>query len=268
MLWKSNGGEVSVCAYSYTTLEENPRRCKMKSRTLIFLCFVPALALGSSACATKKYARTQVNDRVTPLERRTAEIEETTRRSNQDIAKVNQGIQDVRQETDRVQSQADRAQSKADQADSRASAVERSIDDLRANLDKYSLHNTATVNFRFDHYDLTTDAKAALDGLAAQIKGTGNYILEIEGFADSVGTDTYNDQLTQKRAESVRRYLAERHGIPLFRMRILGFGERRPVADNHTRAGRAQNRRVEVRMLTRDVKQDSAAQVTPRSQNK
>jgi OOP family OmpA-OmpF porin len=116
------------------------------------------------------------------------------------------------------------------------------------------------VNFRFDKYDLTPDARAALDDLAAQIKDRSNFVLEIEGFADAVGSTGYNDQLTQKRAESVRRYLAEQHGIPLYRMTILGFGKSRAVADNHTRTGRAQNRRVEVRLLTRNVSGAPTAQ--------
>ena len=77
--------------------------------------------------------------------------------------------------------------------------------------------------------------------------------MEIQGFADWIGNDAYNNQLTQKRADTVRRYLAEQHSIALFRMHILGFGKIRPVADNKTREGRAENRRVEIRLLTRTV---------------
>jgi OOP family OmpA-OmpF porin len=109
------------------------------------------------------------------------------------------------------------------------------------------------VHFKFNKYDLTPEAKESLDQLASQIKDRDNFILEIQGFADWIGSDAYNNQLTEKRADSVRRYLAEQHNIPLFRMHLLGFGELRPVADNKTRAGRAENRRVEIRLLTRNI---------------
>jgi OOP family OmpA-OmpF porin len=115
------------------------------------------------------------------------------------------------------------------------------------------------VNFNFDSHQLTDEAKMALDELAAQIKDRENFVLELQGFADATGTEAYNNQLTQRRADAVRRYLAEQHDIPLFRMHILGFGEMRSVADNSTREGRAQNRRVEVRLMTRAVTAGSTA---------
>jgi outer membrane protein OmpA-like peptidoglycan-associated protein len=216
--------------------------------------------LGASACATKKYARNQVNERVTPLEHRTGELEETSRRNSQDIGKLNEGLKDVQAATDRAQQQADSAAQRAEQANTRVGGAEQSVSDLRTNIDKYTLQNTATVNFRFDRYDLTPEARAALDDLAAQIKDRSNFVLEIQGFADAIGSAGYNDQLTQKRADSVRRYLAEQHNISLYRMTILGFGKSRPVADNHTGAGRAQNRRVEVRLLSRNISGGPTAQ--------
>jgi len=131
--------------------------------------------------------------------------------------------------------------------------AEQSVNDLRSNLDNYSLQSTAAVHFKFDSYQLTPEAKETLDQMASQIRDRDNFILEIQGFADWVGSDAYNNQLTQKRADSVRRYLAEQHNVPLFRTHILGFGEIRPVADNKTAEGRAENRRVEIRLLVRNV---------------
>jgi OmpA-OmpF porin, OOP family len=234
----------------------------MKSRIAVVLALSAFVAVSSSACATKKYARNRINERVTPLEQRAGELEETSRRNSQDISKIGSDITEVRGRTDRAQSQADTALARADEANSRAGSTEQSLGDLRANIDKYSLQNTAAVNFKFDSYQLTPEAQQALDQIAAQIKDRGNFILEIQGFADSTGTTGYNNQLTQKRADAVRRYLAEQHNIPLFRMHILGFGEVRAVADNQTREGRAQNRRVEVRLLTRGLGEGSAAQST------
>ena len=224
---------------------------KMKVAGLFALSML--LILGSVGCATKKYSRNRVNERMTPLEQRAGSLEETSRRNTQDIGQLGTDVNDVRGRADRAQTQADTALSRANEANTRATTTDESVNDLRNNVDKYSVQNTASVNFKFDSYQLTPEAITALDQLAAQIKDRENFILEIEGFADSTGSDQYNNQLTQKRANAVQRYLAEQHSIPLFRMRILGFGEVRPVADNNTRAGRAQNRRVEIRLLTRSV---------------
>lgn len=239
---------------------------KMKSKIAAVLTLSALIVLSSTACATKKYARNRVNERVTPLEQRTGELEETSRRNSQDIGRLGTDVTDVRGRVDRAQSQADTALARAGEAGNRASATEQTVEDLRTNLDKYSLQHTATVNFKFDSYQLTPEATEALDQIAAQIKDRGNFILEIQGFADATGTDVYNNQLTQKRANAVRRYLAEQHNIALFRMHILGFGEVRAVADNTTRAGRAQNRRVEVRLLTRNVTDNATTQSRSGSQ--
>ena len=239
----------------------------MKNKLVVLTALSILVVLSSVGCATKKYARNRVNERVTPLEQRTGELEETSRRNTQDIGRLGTDVTDVRGRADRAQSQADTAMSRAEQANTHAGTVEQSVTDLRSNIDKYGLQNTATVNFKFDSYTLTPEAKESLDQLAAQIKDRENFILEIEGFADATGSDSYNNQLTQRRADAVRRYLAEQHTIPLFRMHILGFGEVRAVADNTTRTGRAQNRRVEIRLLTRNISGGASATTTSGSQH-
>jgi outer membrane protein OmpA-like peptidoglycan-associated protein len=225
----------------------------LKSRLTILIVLASVVILGSAGCATKKYARNRISERVTPLENRTGELEETSRRNTQDIGRLSTDITDVRGRADRAQSQADTALSRADEANTRVTGAEHSVTDLRANLDNYTLQNTASVRFQFDSYELTPEAKQALDQLASQIKDRDNFILEIQGFADWIGSDLYNNQLTQKRADAVRRYIAEQHNVALFRMHILGFGKIRPVADNKTPEGRAENRRVEIRLLTRNI---------------
>jgi len=223
----------------------------MRTRLIQFAVISAIVALGSAGCATKKYARNRINERVAPLEQRTGELEETSRRNTQDIGRLGEDINEVRGRTDRAQTQADAALGRAEEANKRAGLAEQSVTDLRTNLDKYALQNTATINFKFDSYELTPEAKASLDQLASQIKDRNNFILEVTGFADWVGSDTYNNQLTEKRAGAVRRYLAEQHNVPLFRMHMLGFGELRAIADNSSPEGRAQNRRVEIRLLSR-----------------
>ena len=238
----------------------------MKRRLTYSLALTSVVVLASVGCATKKYARDRINERVMPLEHRTGELEETSRRNTQDIARLTTDITDVRGKADRAQSQADTALTRADEANNRVTGAERSVTDLRANLDSFTLQNTASVRFKFDSYELMPEAKQSLDQLAAQIKDRSNFILEIQGFADWVGSDAYNNQLTQRRAEAVRRYMADHHDIALFRMHILGFGKIRPVADNRTAEGRAENRRVEIRLLARNIGDASAAQTKTAAQ--
>jgi outer membrane protein OmpA-like peptidoglycan-associated protein len=217
----------------------------MKVKAMAVTGIVAAVMLGN-ACATKKYVRNRVNERATPLESRTGELEETSRRSTQDISRLGRDVEDVRQKTDRAQQQADRAASSAEQANTRVTGVEQTVSDLRTNLDKY-------IQFKASKSELLPEAMAALDELASQIKDRNGFLLEIEGFASAEGKADLNERLSQARSEAVKRYLAERHNIPLFRMAILGFGVSRPVAPNETKEGREQNRRVEVRLLTNNA---------------
>jgi outer membrane protein OmpA-like peptidoglycan-associated protein len=104
------------------------------------------------------------------------------------------------------------------------------------------------VNFDFDRYNIRPDAVPVLDEAVDLLKGAGDVSIVAEGHTDSIGTEAYNLKLSQRRADSVRNYLVE-HGIAADRIRTEGFGESRPVAPNDTADGRAQNRRVELRVL-------------------
>ena len=224
----------------------------MKVRAMVVAGLAGAL-LFVNGCATKKYVRNRVNERATPLENRTGELEETSRRNTQDISRISREVEDVRGRADRAQQQADRAASSAEQANTRVAGVEQSMTDLRTNLDKFTVQKTVTVLFEVKKSELLPEAMGALDELASQIRDRNGFLLEIEGFASADGATDMNDRLSQLRSEAVRRYLAERHNIPLHRMYILGFGESRPVADNGTLEGRVQNRRVQVRLLTNNA---------------
>ena len=224
----------------------------MKFRALVVLGLAIVITM-VSGCATKKHVRNRINERITPLENRTGELEETARRNTQDISRLSRDVEDVRLRTERAQQQADRAASSAEQANTRVTTVEQSIGDLRSNLDKYTVQKTVTVFFQVKKWELLPEEAAKLDELAAQIKDRNGFLLEIEGFASADGDTQLNDRLSEARSEAVRRYLAERHSVPLFRMSLLGFGESRPVADNETKEGREQNRRVEVRLLTNNA---------------
>src|ERR1700733_7771983 len=108
----------------------------MKLRLLTVALMLIVGVFLESGCATKKYVRNRVNERVTPLENRTGELEETSRRNTQEISRLSRDIQDVRGLASRAQEQADRAASSAEQANTRVTGVEESVTDLSANLDK------------------------------------------------------------------------------------------------------------------------------------
>jgi outer membrane protein OmpA-like peptidoglycan-associated protein len=117
-------------------------------------------------------------------------------------------------------------------------------------LDDYDVQETATVNFSLNSAVLSPDAKRQLDTLAQKALNAKGYMVEVSGHADSTGSDAKNFVLSQRRAESVIQYLAVTHKIPVRRfVTPMGYGKTEAVADNKTATGRAQNRRVEVKVL-------------------
>jgi len=101
------------------------------------------------------------------------------------------------------------------------------------------------VKFKTGSYDLNKDAKAALDEFAGKVKALNEqYFVEIQGHTDDVGGSHYNDDLGQRRADEVRRYLSRKDQMPLNRMSTISYGDTLPVAPNKTKKGRAANRRV------------------------
>jgi peptidoglycan-associated lipoprotein len=106
------------------------------------------------------------------------------------------------------------------------------------------------VRFKVNSFELTKDAKGALDEFAAKIKGLDKGVyLEIQGHTDDTGGADYNDQLGQQRAEAVRRYLAREHKLPLGRLSTISYGDTQPVETNKSAKGRSQNRRVVIVVL-------------------
>ena len=101
------------------------------------------------------------------------------------------------------------------------------------------------AKFKFDSAELSDGAKAALDGFVQTLiaEDRGVY-LEIQGHTDSTGEDSVNLSLGKRRAQAVMEYLHKQYRIPLHRMEVISYGSAQPIADNSTRDGRAQNRRV------------------------
>jgi OmpA-OmpF porin, OOP family len=239
----------------------------MSKKNTLILCMIAAFGLFMEmGCATKKYVKQQID----PVSGRVDELTEISKRNENAIKDVDSraqsGIQSVEAKATEVDGKAIAADKKALEAqemargaESKISVVESSLNQKISNIDSYKPVENASVTFKFNHADLTDESKAALDQLAAKVKDSKGYVLEIQGFTDNVGTETYNLALSQKRSENVVRYLAQQHQIPLFRMFILGLGEAKQIEDNKTKRGRAANRRVEITLLRSEIESATAA---------
>lgn len=180
-----------------------------------------------------------IDARVTPAEERLTAAEQNAQR-------VSGQIDELMAISNAARGGAKAAQDTADAAVAGVNATNKRISDL----DDYVVQNTATVNFRVNSSILSADAKAQLDQLAAAAAQLKGYVIEVTGFASAEGSAAANKRLSERRAQAVKDYLIENHNIPLRRMSTsYGYGELQAVADNTTRDGRAQNRRVEIKLL-------------------
>ena len=224
-------------------------------KKLVLVVPVLALALsGTTACATKKFVRTnvgEVNDKVDTLAKSVEENQERTKANEARIGEVDQRATAAAAAADQkaVQagSRADQAYSAAEAVNGRADAIEKASRRLVYEV----VLSEDKGNFKFGKATMPDEAKAELDTLVQQLKAEpkGAYI-EIEGHTDSAGTPDGNYKLGLERAENVKRYLYEQHQVPLHRINVISYGEDKPIAPNKTRDGRAQNRRVVIKVLT------------------
>ncbi|HEX7330843.1 MAG TPA: OmpA family protein [Pyrinomonadaceae bacterium] len=131
-----------------------------------------------------------------------------------------------------------------------ARAEVKRVDERVSALDDFDVQETVSVNFRTNSAVLSPEAKASLDSLASKATAARAYMIEVAGHTDSTGSDAKNFRLSRARADAVVQYLAVQHKIPLRRfVTPMGYGKTDAVADNTTREGRSQNRRVDVKMI-------------------
>ena len=213
----------------------------------------------SAGCTTKNYVRKQTE----PIIDKTNTLDELTAKNTRDIRDVDsraqQGIQGVNQKASEADQKANDARTRADQAQASASQASSRIDALSnqvANLDSYHSVVETSVHFGFNKANLTSKAKEALDQLLAEVPNTKGYLLVVEGDTDSVGSAGYNYKLSERRAEAVVQYLSEKN-IPAHKIYVIGLGKDKTAAPNKTAEGRAQNRRVEVRLMSNSTSKDS-----------
>ena len=230
------------------------------------LIAVAALALavgGTTACASKGYVKSQVGSVSSKVDTLTASLEETqerTRKNEAKIGEVDQKAGAARTAADSAQQSANTADGKAVQAQETARVAgdtAKMAGEKAEALDKSAKRMVYEVvlsedsgNFKFNSTQLPDEAKAQIDQLVAKLKADpkGAYF-EIEGHTDNAGDKMLNEKIGLERAEAVKRYLYEQHQIPLHRMNVISYGEDKPMAPNNTKAGRAQNRRVVLRVL-------------------
>lgn len=227
----------------------------MTFKTSLAVLLAGVAIMVSAGCTTKNYVRKQTQ----PIIDKTNELDELTAKNTNNIkdvdARAQQGIQGVNQKVSEVDQKATDARGRADQAQTLATQATNRIDALSnqvANLDSYHPVVETSVHFAFNKANLTTKAKDALDQLLAEVPKTKGYLLVIEGDTDSIGSAAYNYKLSERRAEAVVQYLSEK-SIPAHKIYVIGLGKDKSTASNHTADGRAQNRRVEVRLMSNDT---------------
>jgi peptidoglycan-associated lipoprotein len=218
---------------------------------------ITVLCVGAStACATKKFVRTsvgEVNEKVDSQGRAIEETQERTRRNEGRISEVDQKAAAAAQRAEA----ANTAAAQADQNAAAAKAVGAEANTKYDSMDKANKRLVYEVvlsedqgNFKFGKTQLPDEAKQKLDEMVAQLKQDPKAIyLEIEGHTDNVGSAQTNEKIGLERAESVKKYLYDQYQIPLHKMNVISYGKDKPVAPNKTRAGRAQNRRVVIKVL-------------------
>jgi peptidoglycan-associated lipoprotein len=202
---------------------------------------VAALAvLTGTGCVTKR----QFRDNVSATDTRISGVEDSVEANER-------RVDDLRKDTDarigEVRGQADRAYQTGTQALTKAEEAEKAA---RGKILWTVTLSDDKVRFGHNMAELSPEATSALDELASQVKAYGKAVyLEIEGHTDNSGPEEYNYQLGEERANAVRSYLNMKGGLPLHAMSTISLGETQPVTENSTREGRAQNRRVVVKVL-------------------
>jgi outer membrane protein OmpA-like peptidoglycan-associated protein len=187
-----------------------------------------------------------VESRAAPLEERASDTENKLSQVEANAQRLSGQLEELAAVSNAARGGAKAAQATADAAVAGVTATNERI----SALDDYTPQDMAAVNFRSGSATLSPESKTTLDDIASKAMNAKGYVLEVSGYADATGSVARNRVLSQRRADAVIRYLVENHNIPLRRIVTpYGYGEMNPVGENETREGRAQNRRVEIKLL-------------------
>ncbi|HXC96263.1 MAG TPA: OmpA family protein [Edaphobacter sp.] len=235
------------------------KKIKSASTFVLASAFVVTFTVG---CSTKNYVRSQT----TPIIQQTNELDTKTAADHRAIVDTDEraktGIAGAQSAANTADEHALAAGQSADAANKAAQEAYNRVDTLNgvvANLDNYKQLSDVSVTFAFDKSVLTASDKAQLDDFAANLTKARGYILTLTGGTDSVGDAQYNYQLSQRRADAVANYLQSKYNIPPHKFYLVGIGKDQEVASNTTSAGRAKNRRVEIKLMSNLKDQSTTA---------
>jgi outer membrane protein OmpA-like peptidoglycan-associated protein len=229
-------------------------------RAMVVLILCCATAITASACATKKFVRTEVgatedrlgqrvNTQETELRTQQTELRTQQTELRQTVERTGANAQALEAASQRLQgvdSRVTEVSALAKNAQEEAGAVAQRF----ANRNKYAALETKSVYFDFNKADLRDEGENELEDIARALKADPNAVVELQGFADSRGSDTYNQRLTRERVDAVVRYLVQRHGVELRRVFGVGMGKATQTAgDGSGRDALAKSRRVDIVLL-------------------
>jgi outer membrane protein OmpA-like peptidoglycan-associated protein len=221
--------------------------------SLITASVIVAAMSVAPACATKGFVRQsvgEVNDKVTTMGTSLEETQERVRAAEGRITETDAKATAAGESASKANAAAGEAANRASEVGKTAEARAVSIEGEMRKLIFETVLSEDRGEFRLGKSELPEDATSAIDTMVNQLKTDAKAVwVEIEGHTDSTGNKTYNEQLGLARAEAVKRYLYEKHQVPLHKINVISYGEDKPVAPNNTRAGRAQNRRVVIKVL-------------------
>jgi outer membrane protein OmpA-like peptidoglycan-associated protein len=223
-------------------------------RNSLFTAGVIVAAMSvAPACATKGFVRTsvgEVNEKVGTMGKSLEETQERVRVAEGRITETDAKATAAGESAAKANTAASEAANRATEVGRTAEARAVSIEGEMRKLIFETVLSEDQGQFSLGKADLPDDAGMALDNMVNQLMADKKAVwVEIEGHTDNTGDRIYNERLGLQRAEAVKRYLYEKHQIPLHKINVISYGEEKPVAPNNTRAGRAQNRRVVIKVL-------------------
>jgi outer membrane protein OmpA-like peptidoglycan-associated protein len=207
-------------------------------RTLIVPLLAASVAL--AGCAKKSYVQREVSEVNKKVDAVSAEVEKTQERVQQNEVRIDAVDKSAQSGIGEAKASSAAALTKAQEAERAAKG--KLIYTVTLSNDK--------VRFPVNKAEISDEAKAMIDeAVSPLVRENRGVWFEIEGHTDNTGDAAYNFRLGEERAMAVRDYVAKTHGIALNRLNVISYGEEKPVADNKDRDGRAQNRRVVIRIL-------------------
>lgn len=251
-------------------------------KTSLILAGAVIASLAGTGCATKKYvAKTvaPVEQRVTGTEGKNAEQDKQIAAERNDLTDLDRDLSRTKEKVTDADTKATQAGLAAQAADQKAAGAQTAADGAQRSaveaksfaetgldrmgrrveaMNTYQMAKTVTVLFPVGKATLNDDAKQQIDEVAKQASGTDRYIIEVQGFTDKTGSAELNNELSERRAQAVARYLANQSNIAVRHITMLGQGYAQPVADDKTRDGRKQNRRVEVKLWVPEASADKS----------